>query len=65
MKIDLNIPDKLKSRKLWATVIVSVANAINGQFQFIPNDVLANITHLAMVYIGGQAVVDFSAVKNK
>lgn len=59
------IPEKIKSRKLWATVIIAVLNAFNGQLQFVPDDTLLNITHLVMVYIGGQAFVDFAGEKGK
>lgn len=49
--------EKLKSRKLWATVGVAAFTAFATQLG-VSEDTINNIIALAMVYIGGQAAVD-------
>ncbi|NKE69887.1 hypothetical protein [Candidatus Manganitrophus noduliformans] len=57
--------EKLKSRKLWATVLTSVIVAMNSQLEFIPADSVDTVVNLIMIYIGGQAVVDAAAAVKK
>lgn len=49
--------EKLKSRKLWATVAASAFAAFGGSMG-IPEAVVAKVTMLVMAYVGGQSVVD-------
>jgi hypothetical protein len=54
--------DKLKSRKLWATVATTVIVLV-GNHVGVPNDILTLVTGLVASYIIGQSVVDATAKK--
>ena len=49
--------EKLKSRKLWATVVAGALAILGGQLG-IDNELANHLIQLVMVYISGQAVVD-------
>lgn len=52
--------EKLKSRKLWATILATILTAAGPQFGItVPDEVI----YLIMTYIGGQAAVDAMAAR--
>lgn len=52
--------DKLKSRKLWVTII-SAAALVAGQGFGLDQNLVSAIAKIAMVYILGQGAVDTAA----
>lgn len=56
--------DKLKSRKLWATVL-GAALVTFGSAIGIPDSVSAKIIPLVIAYVGGQSVVDAATAIKK
>ena len=50
--------NKLKSRKLWATIVTTVFMLINAEVNLVPKEVQDSIVALVMVYLGGQSVAD-------
>ncbi len=49
--------EKLKSRKLWATVIAAALAALGGQLG-VSHDLIENIVQLVMAYVIGQGIAD-------
>jgi len=56
--------EKLKSRKLWVVVITATVTAMGDQLGIDP-EAIKNLINLAMVYIGGQGVVDAAGALKK
>ena len=50
--------DKLKSRKLWVTIIVGILFVLNGAFGFLPAETLHTLLVVACTYLFGQSFVD-------
>lgn len=50
----MNIPERLKSRKLWVAIVTAVVIVFG-----LPEELIMPIVLIAMTYIGGQAVVDY------
>ena len=60
------VPDKLKSRKLWAAFLCAVFVAGNKVFGFgLSDDVINWVSGIAMAYIGGQGMVDAVVASKK
>lgn len=62
----MNVPDRLKSRKLWITIgtaAVAVANAAFGWG--VPNEVGVAVALVIATYLGGQSVIDTVEVREK
>jgi len=49
--------EKLKSRKLWATVIAATLATLGSQLGVSP-DLVENIVQLVMAYVIGQGIAD-------
>ena len=49
--------EKLKSRKLWATVIAAALATLGGQLG-VSQDLIENIVQLVMAYVIGQGIAD-------
>lgn len=56
--------DKLKSRKLWATVIAGALATIGTNIG-VSSDLINTLVQLVMVYVGSQAVVDAASAATK
>jgi len=56
--------EKIQSRKLWIAVIVAAVTALSDQLGIAP-ELTAKLVNLAMVYIGGQGIVDAAAALKK
>lgn len=54
---NMNIPEKLKSRKLWAAVLGSAILTL-GQGLGLPADISQWLVTIIVAYIAGQTVVD-------
>lgn len=58
--------EKMKSRKLWITVLTATLAALNaGLGNPIPPDTVESIMQVVMIYLGGQGIVDATAAYKK
>ena len=55
---EFEMGDKLKSRKLWVTIVVGILFVLNGAFRFLPPETLQALLIMACTYIFGQGFVD-------
>ena len=55
--------ERLKSRKLWVTILGSLAVTLLIQVG-APESVTDNIRWIVLTYLGGQSCVDLMAAKN-
>lgn len=59
--MQITLPERLRSRKLWVTVIVSALVAFTDQLGFtIPPEKLKLLVELAFGYLIGQGGVDIA-----
>jgi len=54
---------KMKSRKLWMTIILSVAVTVLA-FSGVDPDIVKTIAALGITYLGAQAAVDVMKTRN-
>lgn len=59
---DKTMIDKLKSRKLWATVIGAAVAALGGELG-IGEDLVTKIVALVSAYVIGQGIADAGAAR--
>lgn len=60
------IPDQLKSRKLWITIIAGAAVTFAQKFGIeLDTDQLISLGLMVAAYVGGQSVVDKQKVKSE
>ena len=59
---EFQMDGKLKSRKLWVTIVVGVLFVLNGAFRFLPPETLQTLLVVACTYIFGQAFTDGMAL---
>ena len=55
--------ERLKSRKLWITILGSLAVTVLVQIG-APESVVENVRWIVVTYLGGQAAVDLMAKRN-
>lgn len=61
-----NIPEKLKSRKLWVTIVAGLLLFFNKQFGLnLDQDTVQNIGITVAAYVLGQGAVDFGMTRER
>ena len=55
--------EKLKSRKLWMTILTGVFTTLNSALHIVPDDTMHWLIGLMATYIGVQGGVDAIAAK--
>lgn len=62
----MNVPNRLKSRKLWITIGTAAVAVANAAFDWgIPNEVGVAVALVIATYLGGQSVIDTVEVREK
>ena len=60
----MNVPDRLKSRKLWITIGTAAVAVANAAFDWgIPNEVGVALALVIVAYLGGQSAIDTIEVR--
>jgi uncharacterized membrane protein len=61
-----NIPDKLKSRKLWVTIVAGLLLLLNKQLGLnLDDSTIQNIGITVAAYVLGQGVVDYGQTRER